>query len=95
MLGLVMNKAGQDLAISQKLAGGLRINGQAPSELEAESQATAVGKPENSQGPEAVETEAKEISARFADTLWGVLMNGADVTDDGIRHSRERGNPSS
>jgi hypothetical protein len=78
MLGLVMNTAGQNLTVSHKLAGGLRINGRAPSETRAESQASSVDKPENSQGPEAKEAAAKEISARFADTLLGRLMNDKD-----------------
>jgi len=74
----IRDKADQNSTSWRKLAGGLRINGQTASEAQAANQAPAVDKPEDSQGPEAKEAAAKEISARFADTFLGRLLNDKD-----------------
>jgi hypothetical protein len=72
MPGLAMNTAGQGLTVAQKLAGGLRINGRALSETRAVGQASAVGKPENSQG-----LKIREIGKREADNSVRDIVPGA------------------
>jgi hypothetical protein len=65
MLGLV-NKLGANFMAQQRLAGGLRINGQTPTE--ARLMALAAGQPEKSQKPEVAGATAKQsqVNQRFS-----------------------------